>query len=86
MNDLATALKENNIKLTYTDNVLALIAKKSFSTKYGARNMHRYIQTEIEDTIASGIISARGKRITNVYVGTSADGESISVICSGGKV
>lgn len=86
MNDLATALKEHDIKLTYTESVLALIAKKSFSTKYGARNMRRYIQTEIEDAIASGIISAKGKRVTNVYVGTSADGESVSVICSGGNV
>ena len=33
----------------------------SFSEKYGARNMRRYIQTEIEDVIADKIISSRSE-------------------------
>ncbi len=57
LSDLKKTLADKNLKLVWNDNVIAHIAKKSFSTKYGARNMRRFIQTEIEDIIADEIIS-----------------------------
>lgn len=56
LDDLASALSERGIKFVYADAVCEYIAEKSFSKKYGARNMRRYIQTEIEDKLANAMI------------------------------
>ena len=61
LNDCKTALAEKNIRLTWTDAALRHIAEKSYSVKYGARNMRRFIQTELEDRIATEIIENHGK-------------------------
>ena len=74
LGDLKEALSEKYIRLTYTDAALAKIAEGSYSKKFGARNMRRYIQTEVEDKIAEMIVESRGK-ITDVSV--DADGSGI---------
>ena len=56
VNETATALWEKGIRLTYHKDVLDFIAKKSYSFKYGARNMRRFIQSHIEDPIAEIIV------------------------------
>ncbi len=56
LNDLSEALAERGVKFVYTDAVCDFVAEKSFSTKFGARNMRRYIQKEIEDKLANAMI------------------------------
>ena len=56
LSDLKGALKEKGMDFRYTDAVCKLVAEKSFSRKFGARNMRRYIQTNIEDRLANAII------------------------------
>ncbi len=58
--DLTKLLYDKGMDASFTEACIADIADKSYSAKYGARNMRRYIQTEIEDKIAAEIISARG--------------------------
>ncbi len=58
--ELSDALLLKGIKFNCDDSVLDYIAEKSYSVKYGARNMRRFIQTELEDKIAEIIISSRG--------------------------
>ena len=60
LGDLKNLLDEKGIKFAASDAVRAYIADKSYSVKYGARNMRRFIQTEIEDKIAEEIIASRG--------------------------
>ena len=74
MKELGEVLAEKNISLTVNDDALALIAEKSFSNKFGARNMRRFIQTNIEDKLAENIISDYNKTFTQAYVGEK-DGE-----------
>ena len=73
LTDSAGALREKNIRLTWTEDAVRCIADKSFSAKYGARNMRRFIQTEVEDKIATEIITSGGK-ISSVDV-DATDGE-----------
>ena len=61
LDDLKKTLADKFISFSYTDALAGLVAEKSYSVKYGARNMRRFIQTEIEDRIAGKIIEARGK-------------------------
>ena len=79
LDELKTALAEKEIKLSYTEDAAALIAEKSFSRKYGARNMRRYIQKEIEDRLASMIIADYRKNYGFVKI-DATDGE-ITIKC-----
>ncbi len=60
LGDCRAAMAEKNIRLTCTDAVVRYIAEQSYSLKYGARNMRRFIQTELEDRIATEIIENHG--------------------------
>ena len=57
LNELAAALSEKSLNFRYTDGAAALIAEQSYSAKYGARNMRRYIQRHVEDPIAEAVIA-----------------------------
>ena len=67
-------LIEKGIKLTYTEEALALIAEESYSEKYGARNMRRYIERNVEDNIANLIIDSMPNKIYAIAI-TAADGK-----------
>ena len=66
--ELKTALAEKGITLSVTNAALSLIAKESYSHKYGARNMRRYIQTHVEDALAERIIADYERSITHAAV------------------
>lgn len=57
LDELKAALNEKNIEFSYTDEAAELIAEESYSEKYGARNMRRYIQKAVEDRLAELIVS-----------------------------
>ena len=79
LDELKQALEEKNIKLIYTDAAAEWIAKSSFSRKYGARNLRRYIQKEVEDRLASLII-ADYRRATSLAK-IDANDEGIVINC-----
>lgn len=74
MNELKTALAERGIALSFTKDALSLIAARSYSHKFGARNMRRYIQDHVEDALAEKIIADYQKSITHASVSVR-DGE-----------
>ncbi len=51
MQELREGLEEQNITLTWDEAALAFIAEQSFSEKYGARNVRRYVEREVEDAL-----------------------------------
>ena len=79
LGELKQALAEKHMTLRYTDAALALIARKSFSPKYGARNMRRYIQREVEDPLAEQIISNYQQHYTAVSI--DAEGDTLRIAC-----
>lgn len=79
LSQLAEVLAERRIKLEYDDEVAETVAKGSFSEKYGARNMRRYIQKNIEDKLAEKIISDYSRAFSVAKLKVN-DGE-IEVIC-----
>lgn len=64
LDELSAALSEKGIAFKYTPMLSKFIAEESFSEKFGARNMRRYIQNNVEDKIADIIISAHEKTPT----------------------
>ena len=73
LKQLKQALDEKNLKLVWSDDVVEYIAKKSFSKKYGARNLRRFIQTDIEDVIAEKIISNYDTEIFAISISLKND-------------
>lgn len=57
LTDLSKVMKDKGIELCWNDDAIKLISEKSYSEKYGARNLRRTIQTQIEDKIASVIVA-----------------------------
>ncbi len=49
LEELAAGLKEREIDFSCTEEAVQLLAEKSYSAEYGARNVRRVVQTEIED-------------------------------------
>ncbi len=66
LNDLKLSLEQRGIKFSFTETAQGCIAEKSFSEKYGARNLRRFIQTEVEDRIANLIIDCYPRRIYEI--------------------
>ncbi len=81
LDDLAGVLRDKGIETSYTDAAADFVAQKSFSRKYGARNMRRFIESNIEDKLADKIISSYDTDITAVVIDKSEDSEELSVIC-----
>ena len=79
LGQLAGVLAERGFDLEWTQEAAALIAKQSYSQKYGARNMRRYIQKHVEDALAERIVSDYFNQYTKATVSVH-DGE-IMVHC-----
>jgi len=56
LGELRDNLKEKGITFTWDEAVLKYLVKKSYSQTYGARNLRRQIQKDLEDQIASRLI------------------------------
>ena len=57
LNELKSTLADKEIRLTWDDSLLALLVEKSYSVKYGARNLRRLIEKEIENPLANAIVT-----------------------------
>ena len=73
LRELQDALKEKGITFTWDDALLDYLVKKSYSLTYGARNLRRQIQKDLEDDIATKLIDSYLHPIQSIHA--SADGE-----------
>ena len=73
LRELRSVMQEKGIGLYWDDTVLDYLTKKGYSAAYGARNLRRLIQKEIEDAIASEIIDARRGAVRTITVSVQDD-------------
>ena len=73
LGELKTALLEKDILLSWSEEVPAYIGKHSYSHKFGARNMRRYICRTIEDPLAEEIIAGYGKSLSKATISIEDD-------------
>ena len=59
--------EEKGIRVTFDDAVVQHIATASYSEKYGARNMRRFIERHVEDALAEELIRHSGARLGGVH-------------------
>ena len=58
LRELEVSLKERGVVLTWGESLIDYLVKKSYSITYGARNLRRTIQADVEDPIAEKIIES----------------------------
>ncbi len=59
LDDLKEGLSEKGIEIDVSDEAKELILEKSYKKEYGARPMRRYIERNIEDSLASLLIEGK---------------------------
>ena len=77
LNELRTSLSARGLELTWDDSVRQLLVKKAYSVTYGARNLRRTIQRELEDPISEKIVDSFENPISAIHI--SADNDKVSL-------
>ena len=73
------AIAERGISMTWSEELIDYLVKKSYSVVYGARNLRRTIQKDVEDAIAQKIIDCRGEDAEKIYVSAGDNGVTVEV-------
>ena len=59
LDEVRTAMAERGMNLHWTPAVVDYLVQKGYSETYGARNLRRTIQRDVEDAIASAVVAQR---------------------------
>ncbi|MCI9156340.1 MAG: ATP-dependent Clp protease ATP-binding subunit [Lawsonibacter sp.] len=78
LKELVGTLEEKEIHFTWDDTLLDYLVKKSYSATYGARNLRRLIQKELEDAIAVRLIEGYQSPVSQLKA--VSDGEKLELL------
>ena len=67
LDELQKSLEDKGLHFTWDEDVEDYLVKKSYSATYGARNLRRTIQKELEDVMAAQIIDSYEHPVTQIY-------------------
>ena len=73
------AISERGISMTWNTALIDYLVRKSYSVTYGARNLRRTIQKDVEDAIAQKIIDCRGENAGHISVSADDNGVVVEV-------
>ena len=73
LKSIAQRLTERNIHLSYTDEVVAKLAKMGFDAEYGARPLRRLMQQTVEDKLSEEILEGNVRLGDDVRMELSGD-------------
>ena len=79
LKELQDSLNARGLKLTWTDDVRQLLTKKAYSVTYGARNLRRTIQKELEDPISEAIIDSFENPISSIEITEENDAVKLNI-------
>ena len=80
LSDLKKVLAERNIDFEYSEEAAEFIANESYSPVYGARNMRRYIQKNVEDELAEELLSDYRHKFSKAVL--ELDNGKLSAVCN----
>ena len=79
LNDLKEVLAEKDISFVWDSAAVDVLTEKGYSDKYGARNLRRLIQTQVEDAVAAKIIENYKTPVSAVSI--SGENGELTVAC-----
>ncbi len=68
LNELRDALEQRGVAMTWDEALIDYLVKKSYSVTYGARNLRRTIQKDVEDPVAEKLIDSYMNPISALQV------------------
>ena len=74
LGEVRDVLAERGQTLTWDTALIDYLVEKGYSVTYGARNLRRLIQKEIEDVLAEKIIEKHGEDVKTIAL-SAADGK-----------
>ena len=77
LKELQESLSTRGLTLSWDDDLRQLLVKKAYSVTYGARNLRRTIQKELEDPISEAIIDSFEHRISAIRI--RVEGETVKL-------
>ena len=77
LGELRENMELKNIVLTWDDSLVDHLVREGYSVTYGARNLRRLIQKQVEDQIAEGIIARRSESSSQIML--SAENGKVEV-------
>ncbi len=83
LGEVRTAMAERGMTLHWTPAVIDYLVRKGYSETYGARNLRRTIQRDVEDAIAAAIVT---RRKAAGDIGIDAQDDHITVTIDGKEV
>ena len=79
LNELRDSLSARGLTLSWDNDLRQLLVKKAYSTTYGARNLRRTIQRELEDPISETIIDSFEHPISSIRITVENDDVKLDV-------
>ena len=73
LSELADSLRERGLTLKWDESLREYLVKKAYSMVYGARNLRRTIQRDLEDPIAEKIIDSFEHPISEIHIAVQQD-------------
>ena len=73
LSELKESLAARGLDLSWNDDLRQLLVKKAYSVTYGARNLRRTIQKELEDPISEAIIDSFENPISSIAIRVEED-------------
>ena len=73
LGELRDTLKEKGITFTWDEALLDHLVRKSYSQTYGARNLRRQIQKDLEDGIATKLIDSYLHPLSSLHATAQGD-------------
>ena len=79
LKELQDSLQMRGLQLSWEDNLRQLLVKKAYSVTYGARNLRRTIQKELEDPISEAIIDSFENPISAILIRVEEDSVKLDI-------
>ena len=77
LKELKESLEYRGLTMTWDESIRDYLVKKAYSMTYGARNLRRTIQKDLEDPISERIIDSFENPISAIHI--SVEGETVQV-------
>ena len=79
LKELRDSLSARGLNLDWNEDLRQLLTKKAYSVTYGARNLRRTIQKELEDPISEAIIDSFENPISSIHIRVENDSVKLDI-------
>ena len=80
LGELKDSLAARGLELTWQDDLGRMLTKKAYSAVFGARNLRRTIQKELEDPISEAIIDSFERPISSIAIRVEEDSVKLDIV------